>query len=207
MTQFDGSSPVCSCPIVGSAFHKTRARPALSLGFASTSPTWSKPHLRANRELILVCLTNLFTRYPPMPPKLNRKRALFVLTKIDEILAWERQKETERDTRFVELGRYLCEVRAGQYWRLENLKSFDEFLARRFPESRRKAYYLMSIHEHLPPQARKDLKEIGWTKGAGASETGTPGRSAQSSCPPKEDFRREVEKEPTGKEIELSEPR
>jgi len=22
-------------------------------------------------------------------------------------------------------GRYLCEVRAGQYWRLENLKSFD----------------------------------------------------------------------------------
>jgi hypothetical protein len=24
-----------------------------------------------------------------MPPKLNRKRALFVLTKIDEILAWE----------------------------------------------------------------------------------------------------------------------
>jgi hypothetical protein len=29
----------------------------------------------------------------PMLPKLNRKRALFVLTKIDEILAWERQKE------------------------------------------------------------------------------------------------------------------
>ena len=68
-----------------------------------------------------------------MPPKLNQKRALFVLTKIDEILAWERRSEAERDTRFVELGRYLCEVRAGQYWRLENLKSFDEFLARRFP--------------------------------------------------------------------------
>jgi hypothetical protein len=96
-----------------------------------------------------------------MPPKLNRKRALFVLTKIDEILAWEQRKEAERDTRFVELGRYLCEVRAGQYWRLENLKSFDEFLARRFPESRRQVYYLMSIHEHLPPQARKDLKLVG----------------------------------------------
>jgi hypothetical protein len=52
-----------------------------------------------------------------------------------------------------------------RYWRLETLKSFDAFLARRFPESRRKAYYLMSIHEHLPPQARKDLKEVGWTKG------------------------------------------
>jgi hypothetical protein len=100
-----------------------------------------------------------------MPPKLNGKRALFVLTKIDEILAWEQRKEAERDTGFVDLGGYLCEVRAGQYWRLENLKSFDEFLARRFPESRRKAYYLMSIHERLPLQARKDLREVGWTKG------------------------------------------
>src|SRR6201984_2163762 len=99
-----------------------------------------------------------------MAPKLNRKRAQFVLTKIDEILAWERRKEVEKDTRFVELGRYLCEVRAGQYWRLENLKSFDEFLERRFPESRRKAYYLMSIHEHLPPQVRRELKQVGWTQ-------------------------------------------
>jgi hypothetical protein len=37
--------------------------------------------------------------------KLNRKRALFVLTKIDEILAWERRSEAERDTRFADLGR------------------------------------------------------------------------------------------------------
>jgi len=148
-----------------------------------------------------------------MPPKLNRKRALFVLTRIDEILAWERQKETERDTRFVELGRYLCEVRAGQYWRLENLNSFDEFLARRFPESRRKAYYLMSIHEHLPPQARKDLKEVGWTKGLELAKLAR--RDGQHfDCAtwlhkarelPKEDFRREVEKELTGKEEEASE--
>jgi hypothetical protein len=29
-----------------------------------------------------------------MLPKLNRKRALFVLTKIDEILAWERKATT-----------------------------------------------------------------------------------------------------------------
>ncbi len=62
-----------------------------------------------------------------MPPKLNQKRARFVLTKIDEILAWEARKEAEKETRFVELGRYLCEVRAGQYWRLENLKSFEGF--------------------------------------------------------------------------------
>jgi hypothetical protein len=169
--------------------------------------------LFANRELILVCLTNLFTRYPPMPPQLNRKRALFVLTKIDEILAWERQKEAERDTRFIELGRYLCEVRAGQYWRIENLKSFDEFLARRFPESRRKAYYLMSIHEHLPPQVRKDLKEIGWTKGRELAKLARRDGQHFDCAPwvhkarsmPREEFRREVEKELTGKETEPSE--
>src|SRR5437868_6609637 len=108
---------------------------------------------------------SLRTNNPPLLPKLNRKRAVFVLSKIDAILAWEQRVAGERDTRFVELGRYLCEVRAGQYWRVENMKSFDEFLERRFPNSRRKAYYLMSIHEHLPPQARKELKEVGWTKG------------------------------------------
>jgi hypothetical protein len=145
-----------------------------------------------------------------MLPKLNRKRALFVLTKIDEILTWERKSEAERDTRFVELGRYLCEVRAGQYWRLEKLKSFDEFLARRFPESRRKAYYLMSIHEHLPPQARKDLKEVGWTKGLELAKVAR--RDGQEfDCAtwlhkarslPKEEFKREVEKELTGRESE-----
>ena len=148
-----------------------------------------------------------------MPPKLNGKRAVFVLTKIDEILAWEKQKETERDTRFVDLGRYLCEVRAGQYWRLGNLKSFDEFLARRFPESRRKAYYLMSIHEHLPPQARKYLKEIGWTKGRELAKVARRDGQDFDCAPwvhkarsmPREDFRRELEKELTGKEEEPSE--
>ena len=148
-----------------------------------------------------------------MLPKLNRKRAQFVLTKIDEILAWEQRKEAERDTRFVELGRYLCEVRAGQYWRLEDLKSFDEFLERRFPESRRKAYYLMSIHEHLPPQVRKDLKDIGWTKGRELAKLARAEGQRFDCAPwvhkarsmPREAFRREVEKELTGREEEPSE--
>ena len=64
----------------------------------------------------------------------------------------------------VELGRYLCEVRAGQYWRVDNVRSFDEFLERKFPESRRKAYYLMAIHEHLTPIRKRELELIGWTK-------------------------------------------
>ncbi len=145
-----------------------------------------------------------------MLPKLNRRRAMFVLTKIDEILMWEQRKESERDTRFVELGRYLCEVRAGQYWRAENLNSFDEFLEKRFPESRRKAYYLMSIHEHLPPQARKELKEVGWTKGLELAKLAR--RDGQkfdcatwlhkARAMPKDEFKREVEKELTGRETE-----
>src|SRR5437870_12298256 len=146
-----------------------------------------------------------------MLPKLNRKRAQFVLTKIDESLAWEQRKETEKDTRFVELGRYLCEVRAGQYWRLENLKSFDEFLERRFPESRRKAYYLMSIHESLPPQVKRELKQVGWTKGLELAKLARRRDGQGFDCAtwlhraremPKEQFRREVEKELTGKETE-----
>jgi hypothetical protein len=145
-----------------------------------------------------------------MAPKLNRERALFVLGKIDEILAWEQRKENERDTKFVELGRYLCEVRAGQYWRMEKLKSFDEFLELRFPESRRKAYYLMSIHEHLPPQARRELKEIGWTKGIDLAKVAR--RDGQKfNCAtwlhkaremPKDEFRREVERKLTGEDKE-----
>jgi len=146
-----------------------------------------------------------------MLPRLNRRRAQFVLTKIDEILAWEERKEVEKDTRFVELGRYLCEVRAGQYWRLENLKSFDEFLERRFPESRRKAYYLMSIHEHLPAQVRRELKQVGWTKGLELAKLARRRDWQEFDCAtwlhkarvlPKEQFRREVEKELTGKETE-----
>jgi len=65
--------------------------------------------------------------------------------------------ERERDSKFVELGRYLCEVRAGQYWKVNNVRSFDEFLEGKFPESRSKAYYLMAIHEHLPPIRRRNL--------------------------------------------------
>src|SRR5713226_8157285 len=165
-TRFSGSKPATLCRTVASAFRRIHVPLVPTSAFAWDGRSWSKPlSYESQEQKTLVGLTSLISRNPPMLPKLNRKRALFVLTKIDEILAWEQRKEAERDTRFVELGRYLCEVRAGQYWRLEKLKSFDEFLERRFPESRRKAYYLMSIHEHLPPRARRELKQVGWTKG------------------------------------------
>ncbi len=71
----------------------------------------------------------------------------------------------------------------------------------------------MSIHEHLPPQARRELKEVGWTKGLELAKVAR--RDGQHfDCAtwlhkarelPKEDFRREVGKELTGKETEPSE--
>jgi hypothetical protein len=145
-----------------------------------------------------------------VPPTLNSRQASLVLSKIDQILAWERSSDHERDTQFVELGRYLCEVRAGQYWRLDNLRSFDEYLERKFPESRRKAYYLMAIHEHLPKISKPDLKLVGWSKAAELVKVARRDRE-QFDCAtwlhkatelPKEEFKREVEKHLTGQETE-----
>ncbi len=133
-----------------------------------------------------------------------------MLSKIDAILAWEKSSDHERDTQFVELGRYLCEVRAGQYWRLDNLKSFDEYLERKFPESRRKAYYLMAIHEHLPRISKPDLKAVGWSKATELVKVARRDRD-QFDCAtwlhkatelPKEEFKREVEKHLTGQDTE-----
>ena len=119
-------------------------------------------------------------------------------------------REHERDARFVELGEYLCEIRAKQHWRLEHLSSFDEFLAKRFPDSRRKAYYLMAIHENLGRVPKVQLRQVGWSK---ASELVKVARrdGERFDCAtwlhkakelPKEEFKTEVERHLTGKEIE-----
>jgi len=57
-----------------------------------------------------------------------------------------RQPTTERDSKFVD---WPLSVRGSSRTILEvdNVRSFDEFLERKFPESRRKAYYLMAIHD------------------------------------------------------------
>ena len=71
----------------------------------------------------------------------------------------------------------------------------------------------MSIHEHLPPQARKELKQVGWAKGLELAKLAR--RDGQRfDCAtwlhraremPKEQFKHEVEKELTGKDEEPSE--
>jgi hypothetical protein len=79
---------------------------------------------------------------------MDKVRAKQVLGRIDEILRWEQRMDQQKDRKFAELGKYLCEVRNQRYWRL-GYGSFEEFLEVKFPDSRRKAYYLMSIHDHL----------------------------------------------------------
>jgi hypothetical protein len=159
----------------------------------------------------LIGLTSLWINgRTAVAPELNRRRAVFVLGKIDEILSWDKTQEQEKDARFVELGEYLCEVRAKQYWRLERLASFDNFLAKRFPGSRRKAYYLMTIHEHLMRVPKPQLREIGWTKARELVKVARRDGPEFACAPwvhkakelPREEFRREVERHLTGKETE-----
>jgi hypothetical protein len=82
--------------------------------YVSGTNPWPEPNSFVNQEpptlIGLTCLTT--NGRPLLAPKLNRRRAVFVLSKIDEILAWERATDRERDSKIVELGRYLCEVRS-----------------------------------------------------------------------------------------------
>src|ERR1039458_370016 len=92
------------------------------------------------------------------------------------------------------MGKCLCELRAGQYWRLEN-------------------YYLTSIHLHLPPQVRRDLKQLEWTKSVElANLAHHQGQHLKSATwlhkvrqMPKAEFQRKDRKELTGKDREPSE--
>src|SRR5437762_6877084 len=69
----------------------------------------------------------------------------------------------------------------------------------------------MSIHEHLPPQVRRELKQVGWTKGLELAKLARSRDGQGFDCAtwlhkaremPKEEFRREVEKELSGRETE-----
>ena len=73
-------NPCSSCPYIG-----------LCLG---KQPLVDPGSFAGQEARTLVCLTSLRTKYPRIPPKLNPKRALFVLTKIDEIPVIEQAIET-----------------------------------------------------------------------------------------------------------------
>jgi hypothetical protein len=71
----------------------------------------------------------------------------------------------------------------------------------------------MSIHEHLPPQAKRELKTVGWTKAAELSKVArSDGKDFNCAAwmhkarsLPRDEFRREVDKHLTGKETEPTE--
>jgi hypothetical protein len=93
------------------------------------------------------------------------------------------------------------------------MKSFDDFLEKRFPDSRRKAYYLMAIHENLTRVTKQQLREIGWTKARELVKVARREGQRFESAPwvhkaqelPKEEFKREVERHLTGRNTEASE--
>jgi hypothetical protein len=94
---------------------------------------------------------------------MDKAKAKQVLDRIDEILRWEQRVDQQKDQKFAELGKYLCEVRNQRYWRL-GYGSFEEFLEAKFPDSRRKAYYLMSIHDNLRQIPTAEIESLGWSK-------------------------------------------
>ena len=84
---------------------------------------------------------------------MDKVRAQEVLARIDALLRWEQRTDMQKDQKFAELGKHLCEVRKQGYWRL-GYQSFEAYLEKKFPDSRRKAYYLMSIHDQSPAESR-----------------------------------------------------
>ena len=93
------------------------------------------------------------------------------------------------------------------------MKSFEDFLEKRFPDSRRKAYYLMAIHENLTRVPKQQLREIGWTKARELAKVARREGQGFESAPwvhkaqelPKEEFKREVDRHLTGRNTEASE--
>jgi hypothetical protein len=59
-----------------------------------------------------------------MPPKLNKKRALFVLTKMTR--SWRERKARRSGIPGSWSQEVFVRGTGVQYWRLENPKSFDE---------------------------------------------------------------------------------
>jgi hypothetical protein len=140
---------------------------------------------------------------------MDKAKAQLVLARIDEILRWEQRMDQQKDQRFAELGKHLCEVRKQGYWRLE-YKSFEAFLEAKFPDSRRKAYYLMSIHDNLRQIPTEEIENLGWSKALELAKVArSEGRRFNSATwlhkakeSSKEELKEEVYKYFTGAEFE-----
>jgi hypothetical protein len=140
---------------------------------------------------------------------MDKGRAQAVLARIDEILRWEQRVDQQKDEKFAELGKHLCEVREEKYWML-GYKSFEAYLEAEFPDCRRKAYYLMSIHDHLKQIPTWEIEALGWSKALELAKVArSEGRHFDSATWlhkakgwTKEELKQEVYKYFTGEEYE-----
>jgi hypothetical protein len=95
-----------------------------------------------------------------------------------------------------------------EYWIRLVLLGLCASVAARY--SRRKAYYLMAIHEHLPRIPKTDLNSMGWTKARELVKVARREGQNFNCAPwvhkarelPREEFKREVEKHLTCQETE-----
>jgi hypothetical protein len=82
-------------------------------------------------------------------------------------------------------------------------------MERKFPESRRKAYHLMALHEQLPRIHKIELQQAGWAKAAELAKVARRdglrfdiATRLHKACElPKEEFKREVSKHLTGRRL------
>jgi hypothetical protein len=140
---------------------------------------------------------------------MDKVKAKEVLDRIDEILRWEQRVDQQKDQKFAELGKYLCEVRNQGYWRLD-YGSFEDFLGAKFPDSRRKAYYLMSIHDNLRQIPTEEIESLGWSKALELAKIArSEGRRFESATwlhkakeSSKEELQQEVHRYFTGEDLE-----
>lgn len=140
---------------------------------------------------------------------MDKVKAKEVLDRIDEILRWEQRVDQQKDQKFAELGKYLCEVRNQGYWRL-GYGSFEDFLGAKFSDSRRKAYYLMSIHDNLRQIPTEEIESLGWSKALELAKIArSEGRKFESATwlhkakeSSKEELQQEVHRYFTGEDLE-----
>ena len=86
----------------------------------------------------------------------------------------------------------------------------SSFLVPKFPDGRRKAYYLMSIHDHLKQIPTPEIEDLGWAKELELAKVARPeGQGFNSAVwldkaksSSKQELKREVYKHLTGEEYE-----
>ena len=100
-----------------------------------------------------------------------------------------------------------CGTRGTGGW---GTQSFEAYLEKKFPDGRRKAYYLMSIHDHLKQIPTPEIEDLGWAKalelakvarheGRGFNSATWLDKAKQSS---KQELKQEVYKHLTGEDYE-----